>query len=174
MFKISASNVIGTLANIAVIGVCGFWLVQVGMNKTQASKTTTPMVSHYGAGTTLPDNTLAEINKAPLTLLLVTKSQCPWCSASLPFYRKLAPLARRAGTRLVGVTPEAVPDNRKYLEGNGISIDNVLSLDETHIKADATPSLILARAGGIVVKEWVGKLDEQREEEVLKAVLRRY
>jgi hypothetical protein len=86
----------------------------------------------------------------------------------LPFYRKLAAAARRAGTRIVAVTPEPPPINRAFLETNGVPVDASLSAQQSGVVVAQTPLLILVRSDGSIIDSWVGALDSANEARVLR------
>lgn len=79
-------------------------------------------------------------------------------------------MTRQSGVRLVGATSEELDANRSYLSSNSVPTEAVVSVEDNHIKASATPTLILVRSNGQVVNSWVGQLPEAREGEVLKTI----
>jgi hypothetical protein len=103
-------------------------------------------------------------------MMLVTKSGCHFCEASMPFYRRMVDVARNSGVRIIGATGEDLNVNQVYLRSYQVSVDATLSTAQNQIHASATPTLILVRSDGQVVNSWVGQLQEAQENEVLKAI----
>ncbi len=101
---------------------------------------------------------------------MMTSSHCHYCTASMPFYRKLAPAARAAGTRIVAVSTEEIAVNQEYLQANGVDPDAVLSSEQSKLKVESTPTLLLVGRDGRVVHSWIGQLPAAKEHEVLTAV----
>jgi len=157
------------VANIAVILACSVFGVHYGAdlyNRVHAA----PPPSTYKVGDMIKDTPDLSLSHAGMTMLLVTRSSCHFCSASMPFYRRMAEAALQSGVRLVGATSEELDANRSYLSSNHIPTESVVSIEGNQIKASATPTLILVRRNGRVVNSWVGQLKEAREEEVLKTI----
>jgi len=122
----------------------------------------------YPAGSRIQNSAGLGLKSAARTLILATSSSCRYCVASLPFYRKLAAAARRAGTRIVAVTPEPPPINRAFLETNGVPVDASLSAQQSGVVVAQTPLLILVRSDGSIIDSWVGALDSANEARVLR------
>jgi hypothetical protein len=88
----------------------------------------------------------------------------------MPFYRRMADVAKHSGVRLLGASGEEPKANEAYLASNQVYADAIVSTDKNKIHASATPTLILVRNDGRVVNSWVGQLPEAQENEVLKAI----
>jgi peroxiredoxin len=88
----------------------------------------------------------------------------------MPFMTKLTNLAKQAGTRVVGVSVEDLATNRAYLQRHGVNIDAVISVRDNGLRVQPTPTLLLVRRDGTVMKSWRGKVDGAREQEVLAAI----
>ena len=91
---------------------------------------------------------------------------------TISFHGRLAQAAKRNGVRLVAVSREEPARNRAFLSSGGVSVDAALSLDASHIRLAVTPTLILVRRNGVVIKSWVGRLNPQGEEDVLRLATR--
>jgi len=88
----------------------------------------------------------------------------------MPFYRRLAVSAKRAGVRFVAASGEDLKKNADYLSSNQVSPDAIISAEKNQIPASATPLLILVRGDGRVVNSWTGQLGESQEKEVLHTI----
>ena len=73
---------------------------------------------------------------------------------------------------MVAVLPQAVDDSRKYLEGEGVHVDDIKQTQLSTIGVTGTPTLLLVDGSGKVADAWQGKLQPEQEAAVL-AVLKR-
>lgn len=102
------------------------------------------------------------------TLILVLSTECHYCSESAPFYRQLASIPR--STRLIALLPQPVAESRDYLKKLGVGVDDVKQIEFSTIQVSGTPTLLLVNANGTVTKTWIGKLPDDQQKEVLKAI----
>ena len=58
------------------------------------------------------------------TLVLAISTQCHYCTESAPFFQRIQK-ERAKDVKLVAVLPQAVDESRKYLEGEGVHVDDV-------------------------------------------------
>ncbi|HEX8846415.1 MAG TPA: hypothetical protein VF791_17340 [Pyrinomonadaceae bacterium] len=103
------------------------------------------------------------------TLLLALSATCHFCSESAPFYQQL----RKAGgdrIQMVAVLPQSISDSEDYLNKLGVSVDEIKQASLKSINVRGTPTVMLVNSDGVVVNEWVGKLPEQQEAEVLSKI----
>jgi len=158
-------------ANIAVIATCVVFSAHLGI-RIYGTLRSTPvrLDSTYNRGDVIKDSPELGLKSAESNLLLVTRSTCHFCRASMPFYQRLTETARKAGARVVAVSAEDPAANRAFLLANGVQVDTVASLSESGLKQSPTPTLILIRGNGKVVNSWVGQLPSDREAEVIRAV----
>jgi hypothetical protein len=107
------------------------------------------------------------------TLVLALSTTSPHCSDSAEFYRRLE-RERAKDVRLVAIFPEFVPlaIARKYLQDEGVHVDEVQQLFLEDIGINGTPTLILLDDSGTVLDAWLGKLPPREEDEVIIAVKR--
>ncbi|HEY2435161.1 MAG TPA: hypothetical protein VGI12_21000 [Vicinamibacterales bacterium] len=97
---------------------------------------------------------------------VLVSPQCRSCTESLPFYKRLADTASRAGTEVlfVGLEPEA--DLRVYLESGGVSRARIVSLARPP-DLPGTPSIVALDTSARVMRTWAGRLAPRQEDEVL-------
>jgi hypothetical protein len=111
-----------------------------------------------------------EWDKNERTLLLVLSTTCHFCTESSPFYQRLAQeKAKKGGVGLIAVLPQSVDESQKYLNGLGVSVDDVKQASLDTVQVRGTPTLIMADRTGTVVESWVGKLPAEKEVEVLNS-----
>jgi hypothetical protein len=119
----------------------------------------------------IQDSVALGLNSAPRTMLIVTAHNCPFCIASMPFYKRVADAARRRGTRALAVTFEDLAENQKFLESYGVKVEKVLSAAAVGVRVNGVPSLVLVRQDGVVIDSWVGQPEnESLERMVLRMV----
>ncbi len=108
---------------------------------------------------------LSRVNLTGPGLILVTRSTCPACSASAPFYRTLR------NVRLAAVAAgEQLETNRKYLTANGISTLSLTSMADSGLTVSGLPTLIAVAGDGRVIKTWRGQLTASEQRDVMKTV----
>jgi thioredoxin-related protein len=116
---------------------------------------------------------LADIDRrgSDKTLVMVLSTTCRYCTASIPFYQKLAQQrSERAGLKLVAVMPQGIQESREYLSKHGIPVDEVRQAALDEVNVSGTPTLIEVDRSGTVVRSWVGKLPPEKESEVINSV----
>lgn len=132
-------------------------------------------LAEYRTGEKLPGSSRLDLSRADHTLLLFVRSTCAYCTASMPFYRKLTDARSKSGVSLnltvVSSEPQEVLES--YIKQYGVAADASVSLPDPELrqyKVRGTPTLVLADRDGVVRKVWVGQLREQAEREVLDLV----
>jgi len=160
---------IGQVADVTMIvaAVAITTCAVAGLHKTSPAR---PSALPYKSGERIKDNKQLDFFSAPLTLLIVTRSSCVFCEASIPLLRRVTEAAKRAGTKTVGIAVEDSEVNRSYLSSRGIHVDAVADRQESGVRVMGTPDLVLVNRQGIVVNSWHGFLAPNREVEVVKAV----
>jgi hypothetical protein len=158
--------------NVAVIAVCaliGAELVsRQGARIFQKSQAAARAVLHVG-DTIAPFPGL-DLSRTERTLLIIVRTDCGYCTQSLPFYRRLLSVSRSPDAQLAIVSAETQARLRTYLAGNDIRADLTLSVDARSLTVDVTPTLILVDRKGLVRRIWRGRLDEAGESEVVREV----
>jgi hypothetical protein len=152
------------ITNVVVIASCLFVVGDILYHRVDSPKA--PPV--YAAGSRIKDVPALGLKNAERTIILATSSSCHFCVASLPFYRRLAIAAKHGGTRIVAVTPELPPANRAFLESNDVPIDASLSIPQSGVSVQQTPTLILVRRDGTVINSWLGQLSAEKEGQILR------
>jgi hypothetical protein len=107
------------------------------------------------------------------TLLLVVQSSCQYCTASMPFYRKLEELSQaRRDVRIFVVTQDTDIVARKYLDEHKLNLPVVPSINVgNQLNVTGTPTLLLVDRSGKAKGVWVGLLSSSRQSEILQSLL---
>ena len=105
------------------------------------------------------------------TLVLALSTTSPYCSESAGFYKRLEQ-ERAKDVRLVALFPHFLPAPiaRRYLQEEGLQVDEVQQLRFDQVGIHGTPTLLLLDDSGTVLDAWVGKLQPLEEQEVIAAV----
>ncbi len=101
-------------------------------------------------------------------LVLAIHSKCHFCTESAPFYKELTnKLLAQPNLQIVAVSSEPPHIAKAYLDSLGVSIDKVRQADFRPVGVTGTPTLLMVDNNGIVTSTWIGRLDSNREAEVL-------
>lgn len=112
----------------------------------------------------IPDVQFSEYDK---TLILALQTGCHFCSESAPFYQKLQETVKGKNIKLVAVLPSDVSSSQEYLKKLGLSNIEPKELPLNSLQVSGTPTLVLVNAKGEIIDSWVGKLNSEKESEVL-------
>src|SRR5215208_2123389 len=102
------------------------------------------------------------------TLVLAFQRGCRFCDESAPFYRRLWQQRSSSEPRMIAVVPGDKAEVSKYLGELGVVVDGIVNASLADIHVCATPTLVLVDRSGRVSNVWVGKLDSNRENEVIQ------
>ena len=102
------------------------------------------------------------------TLVLALQRGCIYCDESAPFYRRLWQQRSSSEPRIIAVVPGDKAEVSKYLGELGVAVDGIVNASLADIHVSATPTLVLVDRSGRVSNVWVGKLDTNRENEVIQ------
>ncbi len=100
------------------------------------------------------------------TLVLALSTQCHFCTESAPFFQRIQKETAK-GLKMVAVLPQPAEESRKYLQGEGVQVDDVKQARLSAIGVSGTPTLLLVDNSGKVADVWQGKLPAEQEGQVL-------
>lgn len=107
-------------------------------------------------------------SKKDAHIVLVLRKDCHFCTESAPFYQRLVQgLANRTDVDLIAALPQDSADAHQYLNDLRLSIPEVRQADIAAIKVFATPTILVVDKTGTVTDLWRGKLQADKELEVL-------
>lgn len=168
----TSAAVFEAVTNVALIGlvvvVVGTY-AHAGMSRPAPAVSPSDAPPPYQSGDVLDEN-VDEVKLAakPATLLVVVQSRCKFCTASMPFYQRLAN-GVPANTQIVVLTQEEAAIGRAYVSSHGFEPDAVVSIPEFK-RIHSTPTLILTDTTKTVRRIWTGKLNADSEADVLAAL----
>lgn len=108
-----------------------------------------------------------DLSRGDKTLVMALSTTCHFCSESAPFYQKLTRAAEAKGVKVIAVLPQSEPEARQYLNGLSLTISDVRQSPLDSLGVSGTPTLILVDGKGQIASSWVGKLQSDRESEVM-------
>jgi thiol-disulfide isomerase/thioredoxin len=171
------SKIVDSLVSVAtlIIAGCAVWLVagKAGLVEpppTQGSAQPAP----YEIGEAVSTIKGVDFTAAEKTVLVVIKSNCPYCTASSPFYRRLLEEkeARKASVQIVFAASQSDTQIADYLSQNELPNSSILRLQPGELKIRGTPTLLVVDKAGRVQSFWLGQLPEQQEKSMIEAVFR--
>jgi hypothetical protein len=105
---------------------------------------------------------------ARISVILYLRSTCPYCTQSMPFYRRLSEEATRLGSvRLIAVSPETEQVARAYIEEHSLRVGKLIKFDGRPVP---TPTLVTVNRTGTIQGVWVGQKNEKGETEILESI----
>jgi thiol-disulfide isomerase/thioredoxin len=102
------------------------------------------------------------------TLLVGISTTCPYCDASMPFYRQLAEQSR-GRVDVYAVMPESPAVATKFLAGMKFPVREV-SADLGAVGIGSTPTLLMVDGTGTIRHAWVGMQDRAGEQNILSTL----
>jgi hypothetical protein len=168
----SFDKILERVTNVAILAsVLGLATV-LATGGFPAAKTAAP---RYKVGETLQQlDSRVNFADSTKTVLLYTNSNCQFCQASIPFYKRL--IARRDERRsrvpivAIAKQPQQVLDD--YLRLNGVQVDKAIELkDLSKFSMNSTPTLLVVDSKGVILDIWIGLIPSGDEEKALNVVL---
>jgi len=156
------------VANISVIVAAVVLVVFLGRQEFQRhAELPKPAKALVGQMITLSGVQFGQQSK---TLVLAISTNCHFCRDSEPFYKDLA--ARSQGRlKIVAVLPQSLEEAEPYVRQSIAPSIQVVSSRLDAIGVAGTPTLLLIDSSGKVQQAWVGKLDDQGQQQVQSLVL---
>ena len=94
---------------------------------------------------------------APRNVLIGLRSNCPYCKASMPGYRKLSRMRSAGkGIRIYVISSEPERVTSDFLSKSGVSPDAVGRVDMPALGMLTTPTVYVVDGEGVVQGEYVG------------------
>lgn len=128
-----------------------------------------PTPTGYRPGDQFVERLTDPIPKVGNTLIVYLRSTCPYCTASMTFYRSLMTAEGRKA-KVVVVGTESVGILRAYGKAHSFEPDDVRTLVADPSKLLATPTLLLVGPDEQVRAVWTGQLAADQEQEVRASV----
>jgi Bacterial SH3 domain len=139
---------------------------------THPSKRQTPD-SEEGSlvGQTLPPLSGYRWSSYPETLVIAVRRGCPYCDASLPFYRQLGDREKTSmlHAHVLLVMPDDASFGSSLLRKADVEVQGIFGQGLDALKVSGTPTVLLIDSSGRIEREWVGELTPSGEKDVMNA-----
>jgi len=153
------------LAGVVIHMAVSSWAQDAAMTSVSARP---PL---YAEGERIP--AVAGVNFAAFdrTLLVVMKSDCPFCIASSGFYRRLLDeqQTRRASVQVLFVAAEDDARFDESLRENGLPTGRTARMRGNSLKVRGTPTLLLIDRSSRVQTVWEGQVPASVEKQIVAA-----
>jgi len=110
-------------------------------------------------------------SRYPKTLVIAIRRGCPYCDASLPFYRQLGEHERSNMLRahVLLVMPDDASTGSRLLSKGDVEVQGIFGQDLEALEVPGTPTLLLLDSSGRIEREWIGQLTPSGEQDVMTA-----
>jgi thiol-disulfide isomerase/thioredoxin len=107
----------------------------------------------------------------PKTLVIAIRKGCPYCDASMPFYRQLGEQEKSNVLRahVLVVMPNDAASGSRFLSKDDVEVQGIFGQELEALNVSGTPTLLLLDSSGRIEREWVGQLSPRAEKEVMNA-----
>jgi hypothetical protein len=102
------------------------------------------------------------------TLVIALQIHCPYCKASMGFYRNLLSSSHPDMLHVTALFPEPVHEAMAYLHSNSLNISDVRQEKFDQLQIAGTPTLLLVNQYGAITASWFGQLSPEKQKEVWK------
>lgn len=159
------ANKIAVAANVAIIVTCAVLVGAVAIARGPQLFRSAPLAP-YQVGDVFSEVTADAQGKD--AVVLVFRTNCVPCQESAAFHRTLAKRLETTPMRLIAISSEPVTLTSQYLKDKGINVAAVKSMAQLRVRS--TPTLLWLDAKGTIKAIWVGRLPQDRQEQVFRSL----
>jgi len=123
-----------------------------------------PLLPTYEVGEHITPPTGVQFDVHANTVLLYLSSSCRFCTASMPFYAKLASARNEGDFEIVVVGSEPRESLTAYVLQHGLDAGGIVSVARGSFKSSGTPTVVIVDRSGRVQGAWTGLLGDQERE----------
>jgi hypothetical protein len=107
----------------------------------------------------------------PETLVIAVRRGCPYCVASLPFYRQLGEQEKSNKLRahVLLVMPDDTSTGSGLLRNADVEAQGIFGQGLDALRVPGTPTVLLLDSSGRIEREWIGELTPSGEKDVINA-----
>lgn len=161
----SINKKIETSANIVIIVLAV--ILSVILAQKFFFKPSTDNVEMIKAGEKISFADL-DSSQSEKSILIALNPDCPFCTASAPFYRSIKEsIAQNGDIHLIGLFSAEITNEKDYVEKLGVKFDAIRKVSFDTLKIPSTPTIAIVSKDGIVLSVWRGKLSSEKEQELL-------
>lgn len=108
----------------------------------------------------------------PKTLVIAIRIGCPYCDASLPFYKQLGEQEKSNMMRahVLVVMPNDASSGSRFLRRGDVEVRGIFGQELDALKVPGTPTVLLLDSSGHIERQWIGQLTPMGEKDVMNAV----
>lgn len=106
-----------------------------------------------------------DFSNHPNTLILALSTKCPYCTQSIPFYKRLLETNKNSDDlRLIAIYPQPQSEIDRYLTEYNLQIKSIPDVKFLNINMEATPTLVWINSNKEIVRSWQGFLNKEAED----------
>jgi hypothetical protein len=107
----------------------------------------------------------------PKTLVIAIRRGCPYCDASMPFYKQLGEQEKSNVLRahVLVVMPNDEASGSRFLSKDDVEVQGIFGQELDALNVSGTPTVLLLDSSGRIEREWIGQLSPRAEKEVMNA-----
>jgi hypothetical protein len=107
-----------------------------------------------------------DFKSSPRTLVLGISTKCPYCTQSIPFYKKLIETVKYTNdVRIVAAFPQKQDEIDRYLTEHDFNIKTVPNVVLIDSSIEMTPTMVWIDSDKKIVKSWQGYLDKDGQDD---------
>jgi len=161
----------------ACVGIAGVVLTRFGAANSSRRAAPQPVSSESTElvrGSSVGRLRDVEFGQSDRTLIIFARSDCRYCTGSLPFFRDIAnnPLRDPKGLQVVVVGLDSLQQTKDFLRQGGVNADRVLPMLSEMPRVRAVPTLVLVTRKGVIENVWIGEQPGPRRMAILSALRR--
>jgi hypothetical protein len=151
------------LTGVSALGYRAYAANQQLQQKTQVETT------GYSVGEKLNTGQLIDFSRSPRNAIVSINTGCRHCASVMPFIKRTAEAAG-GRARLVLIGEQSRDVLQSYLREHQLEGVDFVSLPPGTVKIRAVPTFIITDSEGKFLKSWTGRLNKDREDEVMSAL----
>ena len=147
-------------------------LIGTAYTPTHPSKRQTPDTNDGSlVGQTLPPLSGYRWSTYSETLVIAVRRGCPYCDASLPFYKQIGEQEKNnmLHAHVLLVMPDDASFGSSLLRKADVEVQGIFGQGLDALKVSGTPTVLLIDSSGRIEREWVGELAPSGEKDVMNA-----
>jgi thiol-disulfide isomerase/thioredoxin len=113
------------------------------------------------------------LDSSTINLVIFLSTECRFCEASMPFYRRLAEEHHEVANKkvaLIAVSAENSEYVTNHLTNSKVQFDGVYQIKLPSAVLSVTPTILVVDKDGVVQRAVVGELNSSKEDEILKII----
>lgn len=157
------------IVDFAFLATC---LVAIAVMTSNVGSSRPSETSRQDAGFQVGDGVTslvpADYEQRETTYLLLVNSGCKFCTAAMPFYRRLRDELDRCPSKAIKFVSRETPEvSRAYIAAHGLAGVPTVDVSLQILKGTRYPTILAIDRSGRVVGKWQGALPPSAEQDVL-------